>query len=93
MDDIDSPCMLALAIVIVLTALRLAYVAQYRMKWYNKLSAMSPPRTADEAFPIYFQFGFVEFPFLVTKALEFGLFKTYGIPSISKLLVSISSIR
>lgn len=29
----------------------------------------------------------VEFPFTTQKALEFALFRTYGIPTVSKLLV------
>lgn len=30
--------------------------------------------------------AYLEFPFFVTKALEFALFRTYGIPSVSHIL-------
>jgi hypothetical protein len=39
------------------------------------------------AFEIFYRFGTLEFPFLNTKSLEFGLFKTYSIPSISSILL------
>ena len=35
---------------------------------------------------IYRQLSMLEFPFMVKTSLEFALFRTYGIPSISKLL-------
>ncbi|KAH7018465.1 uncharacterized protein B0I36DRAFT_377652 [Microdochium trichocladiopsis] len=47
------------------------------------LSAM----TADEAQKIIFTMGFWEFPFLHYTSLQFGLFKTYGIETIAKLLL------
>ena len=44
--------------------------------------------TLDEAFRIQQAIGELEFPFTFEKALQFALFRTYGIPSISKLLVA-----
>ncbi|MCO5600977.1 hypothetical protein L7F22_055094 [Adiantum nelumboides] len=35
---------------------------------------------------IYAHFAYLDFPFLVRRSLEFGLFRTYAIPSISQIL-------
>ena len=35
---------------------------------------------------VYREFSMLEFPFTVDKALSFALFRSYGVPSISKLL-------
>lgn len=43
--------------------------------------------TNEHAFYIQQTIGELEFPFTYEKALQFALFRTYGIPSISKLLV------
>ncbi|KAL6718062.1 hypothetical protein ACLMJK_004147 [Lecanora helva] len=43
--------------------------------------------TNEDAFFIQQIIGELEFPFTFEKALQFALFRTYGIPSISKLLV------
>lgn len=43
--------------------------------------------TNDDAFRIQQIIAELEFPFIYEKALQFALFRTYGIPSISKLLV------
>jgi hypothetical protein len=66
----------------------LGWVASVRMASYYKLDSITPPKDAAEAHAVVSQFVYYDFPFIATKALEFGLFKTYGIPSISKLLVS-----
>ncbi|KAJ5728822.1 uncharacterized protein N7483_003330 [Penicillium malachiteum] len=42
--------------------------------------------TDEEAFMIQRQLGTFEFPFMFLKSLQFALFRTYGIPSISHLL-------
>ncbi|KAF2833287.1 hypothetical protein CC86DRAFT_7713 [Ophiobolus disseminans] len=42
--------------------------------------------TTEDAFEIVRYIQGLEFPFMSEKALSFALFKTYGIPSISKLL-------
>ncbi|KAL9124971.1 MAG: hypothetical protein Q9217_005761 [Psora testacea] len=42
----------------------------------------------EDAFHIQQTIGELEFPFIFEKALQFALFRTYGIPSISKLLVA-----
>ena len=44
--------------------------------------------TDNQAFLIQKDIGELEFPFIFEKALQFALFRTYGIPSISSLLVA-----
>lgn len=44
--------------------------------------------TDDDAYEIQLSIAQLEFPFTFQKALQFALFRTYGIPSISKLLVA-----
>ncbi|KAL8944082.1 MAG: hypothetical protein Q9216_000673 [Gyalolechia sp. 2 TL-2023] len=48
--------------------------------------------TDDDAFEIQVIVAQLEFPFTFMKALQFALFRTYGIPSISKLLVATSQL-
>ena len=43
--------------------------------------------TNEDAYMIQQSIGELEFPFTFEKALQFALFRTYGIPTISKLLV------
>ncbi|KAL8736241.1 MAG: hypothetical protein Q9166_000396 [cf. Caloplaca sp. 2 TL-2023] len=46
--------------------------------------------TDEDAFEIQVTIAQLEFPFTFQKALQFALFRTYGIPSVSKLLVATS---
>ncbi|KAJ5852302.1 uncharacterized protein N7529_011687 [Penicillium soppii] len=46
--------------------------------------------TDEEAFQIQKQVAQLEFPFMFIKSLQFALFRTYGIPSISTLLAKTS---
>ncbi|KAL9600149.1 MAG: hypothetical protein Q9219_003405 [cf. Caloplaca sp. 3 TL-2023] len=46
--------------------------------------------TDDDAFEIQINLAQLEFPFTFLKAMQFALFRTYGIPSISQLLVATS---
>lgn len=48
--------------------------------------------TNDDAFRIQRDILELEFPFTFEKALQFALFRTYGIPTVSKLLVSTSQL-
>ncbi|KAG8533378.1 uncharacterized protein KY384_002161 [Bacidia gigantensis] len=48
--------------------------------------------TLEDAFYIQLDLAELEFPFTFHKALQFALFRTYGIPSISKLLVQTSQL-
>lgn len=46
--------------------------------------------TNEDAFLIQLRIAELDFPFTFEKSLQFALFRTYGIPSISKLLVQTS---
>lgn len=48
--------------------------------------------TDNDAYEIQASLFQLEFPFTCLKALQFALFRTYGIPSISKLLVATSQL-
>lgn len=63
------------------------FVQIKRWKIWYELENATEPTDVRSAFSIFVNFGQIEFPLLSTKALEFGLFKTYAIPSISKILV------
>ncbi|KAJ1411983.1 hypothetical protein B484DRAFT_455502 [Ochromonadaceae sp. CCMP2298] len=64
-------------------------VAQFRMRRYNRLDKMSAPAEDDLTawHEIYLSLVYKDFPTLTVKVLEFGLLKSYAIPSISSLLV------
>lgn len=53
-------------------------------------STLIQPMSEEDAFLIQQYLSELEFPFTYAKALQFALFRTYGIPSISKLLVGTS---
>jgi hypothetical protein len=57
--------------------------AQYPYKSRASFARM----TNQHAYEIQKYLYTLEFPFTTEKALQFALFKTYGIPTISKLLV------
>ena len=69
------------------------YLLRYRRLHHTLKSHPYPTRhslstmTNTDAFRIQQTIGELEFPFTFEKALQFALFRTYGIPSISKLLV------
>ncbi|KAJ3339005.1 hypothetical protein HDU83_007841 [Entophlyctis luteolus] len=69
-----------------LAYLLLVFALRYRN--YFLISRMPSPTTVTEAHYITSIGLATDFPFLYRTALEFGLFKTYGIPSIAKLLVA-----
>ncbi|KAL8973228.1 MAG: hypothetical protein Q9183_000081 [Haloplaca sp. 2 TL-2023] len=48
--------------------------------------------TDEDAYKIQLDVSQYEFPFIFQKALQFALFRTYGIPTISKLLVATSQL-
>ena len=58
-------------------------VKEYPYNTRDSFASMS----LEDAFYIQQKIGELEFPFIHQKALQFALFRTYGIPSISKLLV------
>ncbi|KAL2354122.1 hypothetical protein BJ546DRAFT_95749 [Cryomyces antarcticus] len=67
--------------------LRFERVSRMRTEYPYKSRASLKKMTTDEAFKIQLCLMELEFPFTTEKALQFALFRTYGIPSISKLLI------
>lgn len=64
------------------------FVRSVRWKsWYELELSTKDPANLLEAHRIYSNFAFKDFQFLGVKGLEFGFFRTYAIPTISKLLV------
>jgi hypothetical protein len=76
------------ATVVGIAALYLTIVRFLRYRNYDHISQLPRPKTEADAHLILNLSQGMDFPFLVRKSLEFGLFKTYSIPSISKLLVA-----
>lgn len=70
-----------------LVAVYLAIVRTLRYRRRDLHDRLDPTNLQD-AYKIHFNVCFLEFPFVVRKALEFALFRTFGIPSISKTLHS-----
>lgn len=83
---------LALAYLLVIALLRHKRVrATLRAYPYTTRRSFSS-MTGEDAFLIQQVISELEFPFTFEKALQFALFRTYGIPSISKLLVATSQL-
>ncbi|CEN62349.1 hypothetical protein ASPCAL08985 [Aspergillus calidoustus] len=71
---------------VLVSLLRFRRVKQIHKK-YNYPTRESFARMTDEdAFQIQKNLVQFEFPFFFTKALQFALFRTYGIPTVSKVL-------
>ncbi|OMP88134.1 hypothetical protein BK809_0002891 [Diplodia seriata] len=68
-------------------ALRFRRLRKMRSKYRYKTRGDMARMTNQEAQEIQKELIQCEFPFTMNKALQFALFRTYGIPSISKLLV------
>ncbi|KXJ86831.1 hypothetical protein Micbo1qcDRAFT_190374 [Microdochium bolleyi] len=64
---------------------RKEHALRQEMGYFDRASLAA--MTADEAQKIIHTMGFWEFPFLHYTSLQFGLFKTYGIETIAKLLL------
>lgn len=78
---------LLLAYTILCRALRYQRVRRMHSKHAYRTREDMAHMTTEEAFEIQRNLMHCEFPFTMTKALQFALFRTYGIPTISKLLV------
>jgi hypothetical protein len=76
------------ATVVGIAALYLTIVRFLRYRNYDHISQLPRPKTEADAHLFLNLSQGMDFPFLVRKSLEFGLFKLYSIPSISKLLVA-----
>ena len=77
--------LLALGVVVYLIVVR--YFRFKRVNSYEPLDHLSGFDRIKAASSIVNQMAFYEFPFVNSFSLEFGLFRTYAIPSISKILV------
>ncbi|OJJ49727.1 hypothetical protein ASPZODRAFT_128241 [Penicilliopsis zonata CBS 506.65] len=72
--------------------LRFHRVNGLEMKYYYPAREAMGKMTGDEAWEIQRTIAQLEFPFSYTKGLQFALFRTYGIPSISRLLAKTSQL-
>ncbi|KAL9098060.1 MAG: hypothetical protein Q9163_006205 [Psora crenata] len=64
------------------------YPYKRRVRGTPPSSSTKSNMTLNTAFLIQLNLAELEFPFTFEKALQFALFRTYGIPSISRLLVA-----
>ncbi|KAJ5798822.1 uncharacterized protein N7503_006327 [Penicillium pulvis] len=71
-------------------SLRYRRLKQLHKKYNFPTRESMAKMTDEEAFEIQLEVGQLEFPFIYVKALQFALFRTYGIPSISHLLTKTS---
>ncbi len=67
--------------------LRYAWMSRKQAKYPYKDRASFAKMTVTDAQDIQWYLYQLEFPFTTQKAVEFALFRTYGIPAISKLLI------
>ncbi|KAH7028366.1 hypothetical protein B0J12DRAFT_714139 [Macrophomina phaseolina] len=76
-----------LAYTLLCRALRYQRMRRMRSKYSYRTWDDMAQMTNEEAYEIQKELMQCEFPFTMNKALQFALFRTYGIPTISKLLV------
>ena len=76
-----------LAYLLLCRLLRYAWMYRKHAQYPYKDRASFAKMTMTDAQDIQWYLYQLEFPFTTQKALEFALFRTYGIPAISKLLV------
>lgn len=77
--------------ILLLTAIFIGYVILIHLlrKRHDTFLLSTPyPQTATECHQFTSRYIYGDFNFIAVKSLEFGLFKTYAIPSISKILYS-----
>ncbi|KAJ5664411.1 hypothetical protein N7507_005142 [Penicillium longicatenatum] len=72
------------------TSLRYRRLNQLQKKYNYPTRESLAKMTDEEAYEIQVAMGQLEFPMMFVKALQFALFRTYGIPSISHLLTKTS---
>ncbi|KAJ5917400.1 hypothetical protein N7466_010954 [Penicillium verhagenii] len=72
------------------TSLRYKRLHQLEKKYNFPTRESMAKMTDEQAYEIQLAIGQLEFPFMFVKALQFALFRTYGIPSISHLLTKTS---
>ncbi|KAI8819200.1 uncharacterized protein EV422DRAFT_535468 [Fimicolochytrium jonesii] len=86
MEVIQIPFSLATAVVAIAAYLLTVKFLRYRLA--REIEKMPDPTDGPSGMAIYQKIAFWDFPFITQKALEFALFRTYGIPSIAKTLCS-----
>ncbi|KAJ3411479.1 hypothetical protein HDV05_002132 [Chytridiales sp. JEL 0842] len=67
-------------------------VRYLRYRHVQKIKRLPPPTSYKDAHQFVRSMSLKEFPWLCTTGTEFGLFRTYAIPSISKLLVATTQL-
>ncbi|CAI7613282.1 unnamed protein product [Penicillium glandicola] len=77
---------LLLAWPVVTTTLRFQRLRKLHKQYAYPTRESMSKMTDEEAFQIQKQIAQFEFPFIFIKSLQFALFRTYGVPSISTLL-------
>ena len=87
----------AILLSIVLYLLTIALLRKHRLRSLLETFPYTSRRsfasmTLEHAFHIQLSISTLEFPFTFQKAMQFALFRTYGIPTISKLLVQTSEL-
>ncbi|KAL2006117.1 hypothetical protein VTN00DRAFT_9771 [Thermoascus crustaceus] len=70
--------------------LRFRRLRSLHKKYHYPTRESMAEMTNDDAWEIQKATAQLEFPFMYTKALQFALFRTYGIPSVSRLLAKTS---
>lgn len=70
--------------------LRTRHFRSTRAKYHYPTRTSFASMTNQDAYLIQLGLSELEFPFMFNKSLQFALFRTYGIPTISKLLVQTS---
>ncbi|KAJ5832670.1 hypothetical protein N7474_000981 [Penicillium riverlandense] len=81
---------LLVAYPIVTTSLRFRRLRQLHKRYPYRTRESLAQMTDEEAYQIQKAVAQLEFPFMFIKALQFALFRTYGIPTISHLLTKTS---
>ncbi|KAF4555139.1 Hypothetical protein D9617_3g022110 [Elsinoe fawcettii] len=92
---------LPLSTPVLVLALLASYLLAQRLLRFRRLSSHNHPfptrasmasMTLPEAYAIHLALSSTEFPYTISQSLFFALFKTYGIPSISSLLLHTSEL-
>ncbi|EAS31447.3 uncharacterized protein CIMG_06926 [Coccidioides immitis RS] len=78
------------AYLLLVSALRYRRIKQMQKEFNYPTRESLANMTDDDAWKILLIIGQLEFPFTYLKALQFALFRTYGIPTISGLLTKTS---
>lgn len=81
------PLLTVLAYLVLCRLLRFTWMYWKHAQYPYKDRASFAKMTMTDAQDIQWYLYQLEFPFTTQKALEFALFRTYGIPAVSKLLV------